>query len=541
MILTAVYGLLTVFTLINALTASRTSSIRPAQTLLVPTPVPAATDVPFASYGTMGTSVPEEYYGGMTADDGSVDGLTETGFSGGSDDGSGDSGLYDESGTDENAPYVATVKSEAEIALENFMEKWRKGIVADMVEYTAKSWQDSLSDQPSQQLFWKFAQKPLVDWRQMAAPTGTDESNARTISIQADVNYGGKARTYQYDALVLCEDGKWAVDPDSLSTGVLVEAATPTPDPNVTPTPTPEPIANPAALISSFGTLKVNNVPAVSVSGKFTVYGTTSAYSIVTASVEIQLASAQPTATPQQLGFIASAVAENVQQTVRRTVGQAVADANGNYTMEVTLPQPGEYIVEFASGTSYANYGVTYDTGMTPEPTAQPMPTAEPIQEEGGMGILPIVIVVVLAVVAGAAIYGVYIYRRKSEEAEEEETDEDEDEEDEIRAEQLSQQRSRYAQPQTPGSAPKPQAPSGRLHLTCSGSTQCAARQRAVRFRRTIFSRDCSKNPFRSPKPGTSSAPRRRSSGIWSRRARWTVCSAATSASAKRRSRCVRP
>ena len=58
MILTAVYGLLTVFTLINALTASRTSSIRPAQTMLVPTPVPAATDVPFASYGTMGTSVP---------------------------------------------------------------------------------------------------------------------------------------------------------------------------------------------------------------------------------------------------------------------------------------------------------------------------------------------------------------------------------------------------------------------------------------------------------------------------------------------------
>ena len=130
MILTAIYGLLTVFTLINALTASRTSSIRPAQTMLVPTPVPAATDVPFASYGTMGTSVPEEYYGGMTADDGSVDGLTETGFSGGSDDGSGDSGLYDESDTDENTPYVATVKSEAEIALENFMEKWRKGIVA---------------------------------------------------------------------------------------------------------------------------------------------------------------------------------------------------------------------------------------------------------------------------------------------------------------------------------------------------------------------------------------------------------------------------
>lgn len=59
------------------------------------------------------------------------------------------------------------------------------------------------------------------------------------------MNYGGKTRTYEYDALVLCEDGKWAVDPDSLSTGVLVEAATPTPDPNVTPTPTPGTHADP--------------------------------------------------------------------------------------------------------------------------------------------------------------------------------------------------------------------------------------------------------------------------------------------------------
>ena len=245
MILTAVYGLLMVFTLINALTASHTSSIRPAQTMLVPTVAPAATDVPFASYSTMGTSVPDGYYDSLTTSDGSVDDLAETGFSGGSDDGSTDTNVYADDSADGNTPYVAAVKSDAEIALENFMEKWRKGIVADMVEYTAKSWQDSLSDQPSQQLFWKFAQKPLLDWRQMAAPTGTDESNARTITIQADVNYGGKTRTYEYDALVLCEDGKWAVDPDSLSTGVLVEAATPTPDPNVTPTPTPEPTPTP--------------------------------------------------------------------------------------------------------------------------------------------------------------------------------------------------------------------------------------------------------------------------------------------------------
>lgn len=59
MILTAVYGLLMVFTLVNALSASHASSIRPAQTMLVPTLAPVATDVPFASYSTMGTSVPD--------------------------------------------------------------------------------------------------------------------------------------------------------------------------------------------------------------------------------------------------------------------------------------------------------------------------------------------------------------------------------------------------------------------------------------------------------------------------------------------------
>ena len=230
--------------------------------------------------------------------------------------------------------------------------------------------------------------------------------------------------------------------------------ATTTPDPNATPTP--EPVANPAALLSSSGNLTVSNVPAVSETGKFTVYGTASASSIVTATIEMQV---EPTATPQQLGFIASAMAENALQTTRKTVGQAVADSTGRFTMEVTLPKPGEYIVEFASGTSYANYGVTYDAGATAEPTAQPMPTAEPVQEEGGLGILPFIIGGLLIVVA-AAVYGVYVYRRKTEEAEEEEADEDEDEEDDLRAEQLERQRSRYAQPQTPHT---PQGPSGQV------------------------------------------------------------------------------
>lgn len=248
MILTAVYGLLTVFTLVTALNAGHSSSIRPAQMTLLPTIAPAATEAPnFASYSTMGTSVPDGYYDSLTTNDDYAGDLGQTSLSGGSDDGS--VGLLDTvDNLDDNSvtPYVSDVKSAAEIALENFMEKWRKGIVADMVEYTAKSWQDSLGgQQPSQQLFWKFAQKPLLEWRQMSAPTGTDESTARTITIQADISYSGETRTYEYDALVLCENNEWKVDPDSLSTGVLVEQATPTPDPNVTPTPTPEPTPTP--------------------------------------------------------------------------------------------------------------------------------------------------------------------------------------------------------------------------------------------------------------------------------------------------------
>lgn len=247
MILTAVYGLLAVFTLVTALNAGHSSTVRSAQQTLLPTIAPVATEAPsFASYSTMGTPVPDGYYGSLTTDNDYTDDLGQMSLSGGSDDGSTGLTGMEEQQDNSATPYVSDVKSAAEIALENFMEKWRKGIVADMVEYTAKSWQSSLgSQQPSQQLFWKFAQKPLLEWRQMSAPTGTNESTARTITVQADISYSGETRTYEYDALVLYEGNEWRVDPDSLSTGVLVEQATPTPDPNVTPTPTPEPTPTP--------------------------------------------------------------------------------------------------------------------------------------------------------------------------------------------------------------------------------------------------------------------------------------------------------
>ena len=226
--------------------------------------------------------------------------------------------------------------------------------------------------------------------------------------------------------------------PDSWTNNVIAGMpgyATATPDPAATPTP--QPPAKAAALIGSNGNITVVNVPASTENGKFSVYGKVTPYCTVIATVEMPAESGAA----QTMGMIRAAIAES---TVTRTVGQAVSDKDGRFTMDVTLPQPGEYIVHFASSDgAYARYGVTYDTGATPEPTAAPLPTAVPVEEESGMGILPFVIGGILVVVIAAA-YGVYVYRRRLEEEDEE--DEDEDDEEELRQEQFARQRQQRAE-----------------------------------------------------------------------------------------------
>ena len=241
--LTSIYGLLSVIILVMALSTPKNAPVSYSSQVFATEAAASPTPIFAGSYSTLGTSVPDDYYTTVDNVDDTFSGYNEVGVQGAGDaavDDEGDSGAQDTASV-----YIPDVKSEAEIALENFMEKWRKGIIADMVQYTAPSWRNAQTDPPQQQLFWKFAQKPLSDWRQMSAPSGTDTSTARTITIQADVTYSGALRTYQYDAIVLNEGGAWYVDPDSVSSGVLVEAATPTPDPDVTPTPTPEPTPSP--------------------------------------------------------------------------------------------------------------------------------------------------------------------------------------------------------------------------------------------------------------------------------------------------------
>ncbi|MGN0992094.1 MAG: hypothetical protein ACI4O4_11620 [Candidatus Ventricola sp.] len=238
MILTAAYGLLMVFTLVTALNAKSSSRLpQTASPFGQVTTTIAPTQVPIYSQGYDSTS-------GIVTDSGydAISSIQEVGMAGGSEDQSTeDLGLTDAGASE----YVPTVKSDAEIALENFMEKWRKGIIADMVAHTPPTWRNAQADSAQQQLFWKFAQKPLQDWRQMSAPTGTNESTARTISVEADISYSGEVRTYAYDAIALYEEGSWYIDPDSLSSGILKVPSTPTPDPNATPEPTPEPTPTP--------------------------------------------------------------------------------------------------------------------------------------------------------------------------------------------------------------------------------------------------------------------------------------------------------
>ena len=229
--------------------------------------------------------------------------------------------------------------------------------------------------------------------------------------------------------------------------------ATATPDPNATPSPAP--VQNPASLISSQGSLTVSGVPATTKTGKFTVYGKAQPFANVKATVDVTIENAQSAGTVGSMQLIASAIAEST--TRKYTVGQAVADKNGAFTMDVSLPQPGEYIVEFTSGSDYMRYGVTYESeeAAEPLPTAAPLPTMQPVEEEGGFSFMPIVIGGALIVVA-AIVYGVYIYNRRREEEEEEEAL---DEEEELLRERMNQQRVRRAQQDAKPAAPAASAP----------------------------------------------------------------------------------
>ena len=107
--------------------------------------------------------------------------------------------------------------------------------------------------------------------------------------------------------------------------------------------------------------IRINEI--MTENGEFTVYGKAEPYTSVKATVNMTVEMGESSIGRFEL--VASAVAEALQ-TVQRTVGQTISDAQGNYVMDVRLPEPGEYIVEFTAGGSYARYGVTFSGAAEP-------------------------------------------------------------------------------------------------------------------------------------------------------------------------------
>lgn len=138
------------------------------------------------------------------------------------------------------------VRSQAEQALDKFMQSWQVAIMADMVPMTSTSWRAQQTT-PAQQLFWKFQNKKLQSWEFVGTPTGSDADSSRTVMVVYDAVVSGKTQTFQAEALMLQENGEWYVDPNSLD-GVKIERTTPEPELDYSPLPataTPAPTDKP--------------------------------------------------------------------------------------------------------------------------------------------------------------------------------------------------------------------------------------------------------------------------------------------------------
>jgi len=148
--------------------------------------------------------------------------------------------------------------SACEQVLVRFLECWQGGMVSDMVELTAKSWQQKasfLTNGAEQALYAQISGKKLESFTLDGEPTGTDNDTSRTINLLCNVIVKDEPRLIRYQALILREDNKWLVDPNSLMSGTRVDAATPGPgqvgfgesateQPTATPKPTAKPKSN---------------------------------------------------------------------------------------------------------------------------------------------------------------------------------------------------------------------------------------------------------------------------------------------------------
>lgn len=124
--------------------------------------------------------------------------------------------------------------TEAVKSLENFLNAWRNVDYTGMAATSLPSWLATQRNSADTAMFHLRANRSTNDWEVLEI-SGSDSDQARTVNLNIliDRNNGDKPQWHRFQILMRKEEGKWFVDPASISSlGVL-------PDPNATQPPIP--------------------------------------------------------------------------------------------------------------------------------------------------------------------------------------------------------------------------------------------------------------------------------------------------------------
>lgn len=146
------------------------------------------------------------------------------------------------------------VYSDAEKALDNYMQMWQNEDYEGMTRYTLPSWRNA-QRVPAMQLSFQHANYILNQWEISSENQATAIDSATfTVIVNVTKNAGTKATVYgKYSAIVFNNEGMWYVDPNSMRSMLAYE-----PEPQLVANegdtylqqsseaePTPEPTASP--------------------------------------------------------------------------------------------------------------------------------------------------------------------------------------------------------------------------------------------------------------------------------------------------------
>lgn len=174
---------------------------------------------------------------------------------GGTDQGTGDANGVLAAALPTDAAPVNEAVSGAQTALENYLTCWKEKDYETMVNYTLPTWRAAqLSNGAQQQLYWNHNFWILKEWS-MTSLTTSPAADSATFRLVTNMSKRNGAQTpvmMEYQATVVNDGTSWYVDPDSVRTGVTIEA-TAEPDyagGSVVPTPVPpEPTIPPSTKL----------------------------------------------------------------------------------------------------------------------------------------------------------------------------------------------------------------------------------------------------------------------------------------------------